>query len=233
MSSRSIEILNSIQNGTAYTGEVSSMAEAILKSIANGAEYTDEPLSRLEKLLLAIKNGDRVDLLPQTRVEEILTAIANGTLGEYLAGKNLLSFPYCQCGNIVDSGISFTDNGDGSIAINGVNDDSGANSAFYLARRKMFPAGTYIGSTGDSRVEMVGWEEGDIYHGLHNGVTFTKDTELTIYIQVHNTSTAIFENVVVRPKIEVGTTATPSNQYAFKSELEEALFAAAGKLKGA
>ncbi len=133
--------------------------------------------------------------------------------------KNLLRYPYAVT-TLTSYGITFTDNGDGSITLNGTNDGTN-NSAFHLSLRSnenaiKLPAGTYSASLGYTEYRGV-----DItcYDGVNyntvsiNSMTVTESKPLTIYVQVPKGRTETFSNFTVYPMLNEGTTALPYEPY--------------------
>ena len=124
------------------------------------------------------------------------------------SGKNLLPYPYSKTMN--GNGITFTDNGDGSITLNGKNDGSG-NSAFYFIYDGNFvlPKGSYKISGDLYGCTIIGFSKDAQYISFADSVTLTEDTEfVNFYLQISSGDTTDFDNVVIRPMIEKGTNAT-------------------------
>lgn len=143
------------------------------------------------------------------------------TFQQSYEGKNLLVYPYYNTTKS-PSGITFTDNGDGSITINGTL--TGPESLFWLTRdiwaysteNIVVPAGTYtISPTGISNVRLYVSAYGET-QGLLASVdastaaaTFTvsEKASLTIRISVKPQG-VIVNHLVVKPQLESGSTST-------------------------
>ncbi|MBQ9860054.1 MAG: hypothetical protein IJO76_05200 [Clostridia bacterium] len=125
-------------------------------------------------------------------------------------GKNLLPYPF-YTKTTTQNGVTFTDNGDGSITLNGT---ATARTTFYLASSKtnvFLPKGVNIALSGIP--DGVGKETvfcvlrtGDSKQSIRDyGQGATMVTEYTEYLcfLIVNVGVTV-DNVVVRPQIEVG-----------------------------
>lgn len=129
--------------------------------------------------------------------------------------KNLIPFPFAD-GSKTTNGITFTDNGDGSLTING----TAAVDLSYVIINKTIEKGTYtlsivngitIGgvvlylyASGLSNIDLIG--------NNNKEKTFTIDNdyeELAIYISAGST----FSNFVLKPMLNSGDTALPYEPY--------------------
>lgn len=134
-------------------------------------------------------------------------------------GKNILSYPYD--GTCFDNGITFTDNGDGSITLNGTNNGE-SNSVFYITKDNYlpFPAGSYTGYLGATGVSLMGVVKGGGYKTLHSSFKLSETIEMrSIYLQVAKGSTVTFDNVKVYPFVEVGTTTVTYEPYIGETQI--------------
>ncbi|MDD6991285.1 MAG: hypothetical protein PUI48_05610 [Oscillospiraceae bacterium] len=134
-----------------------------------------------------------------------------------VSGKNLITYPYTESTKTVN-GITFTDNGDGTITANGT---ATANATFFLARNfgfenegKYFLSGCPSG--GGNNSFYINWYQN------HTGVTqknyndygsgriipyqhiFSENNSLAIVI----IAGATVDNLVFRPQLELGSTPT-------------------------
>lgn len=145
---------------------------------------------------------------------------------ETRSGKNLLKYPYYQTTRTQD-GITFTDNGDGSITINGT---CTANSytLFYLTKDLwkystellLLKAGTYtfkaIHSNSNIQIALNAYKSDGTneflsYNNQNVTKTFTEDVVLNI--RVYIPAGVTINNVTIYPQIEKGSTATEFEQY--------------------
>ena len=126
-----------------------------------------------------------------------------------VSGKNLLKYPYADTTKKVN-GITFTDNGDGTITANGT---ATANTTFTLFNNYMYKSGVnYVVSgcpNGDgSAYKLKGNAEGTNADDVGNGKSFLfeKDTDCSICILIYRNATV--DNIVFRPQLELGTAPT-------------------------
>lgn len=128
-------------------------------------------------------------------------------------GKNLLPYPFN--GTTYSHGITFTDNKDGSITINGVNNGEG-NSVFYIAKDAYtpLPKGKYIGATSVSGVNIMAVEKGGGYITLNTSFQISENTSIcSIYLQIGKGVTTTYNNVKIYPMFEVGDVVTAYEKY--------------------
>lgn len=121
------------------------------------------------------------------------------------SGKNLLPFPFQGSSN--SRGITFTNNGDGSITLNGKNDGTG-NSAYYLYNSgnpiPTLSTGTYyFVNPGNTSIGFVSYD-GSSYKDFDNSNNYSNTFTAVprqIYIQIRNGNTTTFNNVKVWPML--------------------------------
>ena len=137
-------------------------------------------------------------------------ALSGNSYQETRSGKNLLDvinlFPTQTL-----NGITFTNNGDGTVTVNG----TATANAFYT-KTMTLKAGTYTLSGcpnggGDNKyaLQILGlsdWDDGDGYT-----FTLTEETVITIRIMIYSGN--IVSNLLFKPMIEEGTTATEYEPY--------------------
>lgn len=164
------------------------------------------------------------------------TKYAGDTFQQTYSGKNLIPYPYASSSSSprVSAGITFIDNGDGTITINGQNDGTG-NSIYYLVgggNTLTLPAGTYYANasamypTGGT----ITMYDGSSYRGLslsNPSITLTQQTTFTsVYYQITRNNTLSLDNVKFYPIMSsvsgetvdnwepyVGGTASPNPDY--------------------
>lgn len=136
-----------------------------------------------------------------------------------LRSKNLISYPYKETTK-TKNGITFTDNGDGSITINGqkIEDEI---TQFELSSRLILPVGSYIFSGGNADTldyiaklfhNQNGWQKNWTY----GKVEITNDiygNGYYISIVINIRTGVNYSNVTVYPQLEYGTVATPYTPY--------------------
>lgn len=145
-------------------------------------------------------------------------------LGVKLSSKNLIPYPYADTTKTL-SGITFTDNGDGSITLNGT---ANITSSFFFTKEVyrtdeigyLFEDGeTYFISLDKKisgiNVVLVSYTYDDVVNYFYAGKSFTVDKSKYKYsfirLQVNGGTT--LENVTVKPMIEKGTKATSYTPY--------------------
>ena len=125
---------------------------------------------------------------------------------------NLIPYPYYSTTKTIN-GVTFTDNGDGSITVNGTNNIDG--SVFYkILEKTKFSAGTYVltgcpsgGSTSNYLLKMNFYDENDAIldslttYDIGNGAVkyFSENYNIRIYIRIMANTTV--ENLVFKPKL--------------------------------
>lgn len=116
-------------------------------------------------------------------------------------GKNLLPYPYVET-TLTRNGITFTDNGDGTITANGTATDV----VFFVLNPKLtLPKGTYCVSDSLNR------DDAYVRFSLYKG-SFTID-ETTESCETRVDNGATLNNVLFKPQLELGTTATDYEPY--------------------
>ena len=150
--------------------------------------------------------------------------IQGNTTQQTYTGKNLTRYPYSAGG--YGNGITFTNNGDGSVTLNGQNSGSG-NSSFYLiagpghtSETLTLPAGTYYFANPGADGIMFSAYDGTRYYDMTAGnnyaMTLSAQTTLqNIYIQVARGTTTTYNNTKVWPMLstQAGQTATDFEPY--------------------
>ena len=130
-----------------------------------------------------------------------------------LTTKNLLAYPYSNTTK-TENGITFTDNGDGTIIVNGT---ATADVRFYCRSASdmiTISPGTYTMSGcpdgGSAKTYYVG---GFAYNAFSSGQTFSVDDTISdwFYIMVKSGTTA--NNLIFKPQLELGSTATEYEPY--------------------
>lgn len=162
------------------------------------------------------------DLYPQleigTTATEYTPYIADVSMAKVnKCGGNLIPYPF-SVSTTTNNGITFTDNGDGTITANGTPTDFAI--YYFMVKPFVLPRGTYTfsGTPKGSAYETyyfgiaasldgVNFEKG-VYE---NGLTVEMDTVRAIYVVVKEGNTA--NNLIFKPQIELGTVATEFEPY--------------------
>ena len=141
-----------------------------------------------------------------------------------ICGKNLVLYPYFNSTKTTN-GITFTDNGDGTISANGT---ASAQALFwisrdiwsYTTRNIVIPAGTYtISKTGRSDctifVTAYGKTQGPLgtFSASENDTSFTVAEEASLTARLSVASGASVSGFVFQPQLELGSTATAYEPY--------------------
>lgn len=146
----------------------------------------------------------------QTTVKEIR--------GKTVAAENLIPYPYTETTKTM-AGLTYTDNGDGSITVNGTPTDY---SAFLLAARLEL-AGVFTLSgipVGSNLTYTIGFRKSDgVEIDSKTGINITFNTTdysdydyMVINIKRNNNNISV-NNVIVRPMLNAGTEAKPYNKW--------------------
>lgn len=145
--------------------------------------------------------------------------LSNADAKLYRSGKNLLPYPYHGRTNGKYTGFTFTDNGDGSITVNG--QQNGAGNAYFdlmFERTLLFRKGSYILS-GTNGIDVQYVNSKGVY--LNFSKPFNEDTEvIRILLTISRTNTKIYDNVTVKPMLEKGTIATEYEPYVEPEECQ-------------
>lgn len=233
--------------GKTYTASIGNVSAFDSSSYGWRIRYTDGTTATLtrsntvtftvekeiEKIIFRVGSpyqGNTESRIENIQIEEgsVVTAyepyIDPSTVTVTACGKNIFPYPYNA--TTYANGITFKDNGDGSITLNGVNDGI-SNSVFYLTKDTYItlPAGTYSCSPNVSGLGIMGVEKGGGYFTFcsvnKTGFILSEPKEFrSIYIQIAKGATNNFNNVTIRPMLEysdvqstfasyVGSTAVP------------------------
>jgi hypothetical protein len=178
-------------------------------------ELKDEQDTKIEKSKLLFTNalkdeasGEIISVNDVSPIEHEMKVKASS--------KNLIPYPYFNA-NLIINGVSVTDNGDGSLTLNGT---STGNVNIYLTDNNTFflPPGTYYGSLGISNTNILfciggGNSELTDMTTIDNKV-FTMTTYGTIgRCMIQGKSGVTYDNVTIYPQIEKGTVATEYTPY--------------------
>ena len=130
--------------------------------------------------------------------------------------KNLLPYPYYDTTKTIN-GITFTDNGDGTITVDGT---ATADTRFYCrssSDKITISPGTYtISGCPDGGSSTTYYIGGFAYNAFSSGKTFSvaNTTSDWFYIMIKSGATA--DNLVFKPQLEEGSTATEYEPYGYK-----------------
>lgn len=136
-----------------------------------------------------------------------------------ISSKNLLTYPYTET-TITKNGITFTDNGDGSITVNGTSTNSGSIyfSIAHLSNLEVGSTYTFTGCPaggGQGIAYLRIYDNGypvSYYYDYGNGVTFSPRTS-AVSVRLYVAPGATVENLTFYPQIELGEIASEYTQY--------------------
>ena len=146
--------------------------------------------------------------------EGLKSAGDSGSIDISLKGVNLIPYPYNETTKTLN-GITFTDNGDGTITANG----TATEQAYFVLLRAVFPIGNYFlqGSPKDGLTTTVLYFTNNDYSlykadtGSGVAINVTKQENITIAISISKDTTV--NNLVFKPMLNEGTTALPYEPY--------------------
>jgi len=138
--------------------------------------------------------------------------------------KNLIPYPYYATTG-ESNGITFTDNGDGSITINGT---AIATANFMFSKENQFflPPGRYCISNGNPEAKgymLLGTLDSEWTNQITGNITFVKSVYGTVgnfLYQIPKGNT--FNNVTIYPQLEYGEAQTDYEPYKFKKSVAKA-----------
>lgn len=172
----------------------------------NSVKYNGEEVWRLGTTV----NGAPPLVLSDSTGANIRKYIVYGnSVQETRSGKNILPYPYAETTKR-ENGLTFTDNGDGTITVNGT---ASADTTFNLCTDLVLTAGTYTFSgcpSGGSNTTyfISGFTGTDIGSGFT--VVLDSDTTGSLSITIKSGTTIA---KVFKPQIEVGSEKTSYEQY--------------------
>ena len=133
--------------------------------------------------------------------------------------KNLIPYPYRTNTTTID-GVTFTDNGDGTVTLNGIATNAIIYAPIVASNSVYLEPGTYtvssdvIGNYGWFYLQFKAVEnDGNIGDVLATSKTFTINEARHLRFNLRISAGASFSDVVVKPQLEPGTTATPYTPY--------------------
>ena len=186
---------------------------------------------------------DNLILKPQLELGEAATAFepykevgdSDAESGKYVlpvtaSGKNLISYPYSMATKTAN-GITFTDNGDGTVTANGTATAAASFVCkYYNAKTPIVPdkkvyylsgcpdGGRTSASVWNYRINAMTYKE-DSYVGGYSDFGDGKTVDLrnvdfdTLQVQIIINNGASVDNLVFKPQLELGETATDFEPY--------------------
>lgn len=212
-------------------GFMTSADKAKLDGLPNDAYSKHETDSKIDLLSLkAEKSGEALRISdacePEQTADVTLTSDAMidfSAVSVKKYGKNLIPYPYTDTTKTVN-GVTFTDNGDGSITVNGT---ATANAIYFVRTNSNFTVekGIYTLSGCPTGGNKSSYSLGiDVYNdktwlknffdygeGVFVDLTSSVFTGLPVYISVVTGTTV--NNLVFKPMLELGNAATDYEPY--------------------
>ena len=192
--------------------------------VGNGGTFTISEDTNDFTFSIRINSGVTVDNLifrPQLELGSTPTEYEPPITGRELtvgvSGKNLIPYPYAETTKTVN-GITFTDNGDGTITANGT---ATASAIFYISTNYTIKKGIYTLSgcpKSDSNTDYIlQFATGDWSFKISdfgNGATTQIDNDINLQIfRIAISNGVTVDNLVFRPQLELGDTATEYEPY--------------------
>ena len=138
-------------------------------------------------------------------------------LGIINTSKNLLPYPYIVGSLAPVNGLTFVDNGDGSITVNGSITNPSTAKTIRLTTLSL-PAGTYTASgSSDNTKVFLRVTFGNTSYSIFSTATFTvtENTSVAVdlYIEGNSGEVLDIQNITIKPQIEQGDTFTGWEPY--------------------
>lgn len=199
--------------------------DRIYRSIGGSSSIIDYKLENNEIAIFEKIKGNTIEIGSGDKSPDNPYNIVGSNPTKVTAcGRNLIPYPYTSLPSTV-TGISFADNGDGTITVNGTAADETAGRLHFLSNLLRIPAGTYTlsgcapnGSGGTWCLQVVrvinGLEDwGWLCRDFGAGITFTLTEATDIYIRIRLKKGTVINNGIFKPQLEIGTAATPYTPY--------------------
>lgn len=212
-------------------GFMTSADKTKLDGLPNNAYSKHETDSKIDLLSLkAEKNGEALRISDACELEQTAdVTLTSDAMIDFSAvsvkkyGKNLIPYPYTETTKTVN-GVTFTDNGDGGITVNGT---ATANAIYFVRTNTNFTVekGIYTLSGCPTGGNKSSYSLGiDVYNdktwlknffdygeGVFVDLTSSVFTGLPVYIRVVTGTTV--NNLVFKPMLELGNAATDYEPY--------------------
>ena len=199
--------------------------DRIYRSIGGSSSIIDYKLENNEIAIFEKIKGNTIEIGSGDKSpDNPYNIVGSNPTKVTVCGRNLIPYPYTSLPSTVTR-ISFADNGDGTITVNGTAADETAGRLHFLSNLLRIPAGTYTLSgcapngSGDTWCLQVvrvinGLEDwGWICREFGAGITFTLTEATDIYIRIRLKKGTVINNGIFKPQLEIGTAATPYEPY--------------------
>lgn len=197
---------------------------AYIDDNGNGATYSFKYDTTAAIVILIYKDTtvDNIVFRPQLEYGSTPTEYEPPITGRELTvsacGKNLLKYPYVNTTKTIN-GITFTDNGDGTITANGTATDMVSFAVIW--KNLHIPKGTYTisgcpkgGNVNTGFFIVCGTDSIRFAADTGNGGTFDTENDINDFtFSLRINSGVTVSNLIFRPQLEIGSTATPYEPY--------------------
>ena len=191
-----------------------------ITATASGSAITIEssqaPLQNLKLYGKTTQDGTPTPDAPK----ELKSVGDSGSFEVGVYSGNLLPYPYHYT-DYTSSGLTFTDNGDGVLTVNGTATER---VRYTLSFTLTLPKGTYYLKSVDGiadgffHLQNANTSLDIAYIKLHgDSFTLTEKTKMRVYLYIG--SGAICNNLILKPMLNVGTSALPYEPYKAKQSL--------------
>lgn len=131
-------------------------------------------------------------------------------------GKNLIPYPYADTTKTLN-GITFTVNSDGSVTVSGTATAQAyfkLQQSFSLKKGQYFFSGCPTGGSGATYSLYLSTSDYVFYKAdIGNGISINSEDDKTVLIDINIAKDTTVENLVFKPQLELGTSATPYEPY--------------------
>ena len=138
------------------------------------------------------------------------------TLNAKLSSKNLIPYPYVNTTKTLN-GITFTVNSDGSVTVNGTATAQSffkLQQSFSLKKGQYFFSGCPAGGSGGTYSLYLSTSDYKFYKpDIGNGISINAEDDKIVSIVINIAKNTTVENLVFKPQLELGTTATAYTPY--------------------
>lgn len=130
--------------------------------------------------------------------------------------KNLIPYPYFNTTKTLN-GITFTVNSDGSVTVSGTATAQAyfkLQQSFSLKKGQYFFSGCPTGGSGTTYSLYLSTSDYKFYKAdIGNGISINSEDDKTVSIVINIAKDTTVENLVFKPQLELGTSATPYEPY--------------------
>ena len=180
---------------------------SVLGSIPDDYSTLSKKVNNASNALKGSASGEAIGLNDVSPLEH--------TMGVMVKNKNLIPYPYVDTTKKVN-GITFTDNGDGSITANG----TATANAYIILQNIILQPGTYTlsgcpsgGSSDKYYLRVINTVDYKNYISTGEAKAFTITESGSYNVGINVNSGVVAENLIFKPQLEEGTTATAYTPY--------------------